>query len=88
MIYLTTDFCSVFFSDALKISKMFPGYKKGDISQIANFRLIALLTSFEKIINKRLTQYMWQFAVQCNMKQSLWIFAEKSTYDAVFRSPK
>lgn len=64
---INTIFKSGVFPSQLKQSKIVPIYKKGDRTSINNYRPIAILSFFSKVIEKcfttRLTNYLTKFAV-------------------------
>ena len=54
-------FTTGIFSDSLKITKVTPVYKKGSKLECANYKLISLLSNFdkiEKLIHKRLMGFL------------------------------
>lgn len=73
------------FPDSLKRSIVRPIFKGGDRSRVTNYRPISILTSlsklFEKIINKRLTNYLEKFNLLSN--QQFGFRSGKSTEDAL-----
>ena len=52
------------FPNRLKYSEVRPLYKKGDASDIANYRPVSLLTSFSKIIEKLIHKRLYHFLEQ------------------------
>jgi len=55
------------FASRLKFSEIKPLHKKGDRTDITNFRLISLLTSFSKILKKVLCTRLYQHINQNNI---------------------
>lgn len=55
------------FPDELKIGKVIPVYKRGDMSQIENFRPIVLLSYLSKIIEKLVTSRIYDFIESKNI---------------------
>ncbi|KAJ4444310.1 hypothetical protein ANN_06102 [Periplaneta americana] len=53
-----------FFPDCLKLSKVIPIYKRGDINTVSSYRPISLVPSFSKIIESLLYKQMNEWFVQ------------------------
>ena len=53
------------FPAKLKLAKVIPLYKKGDIFSIENYRPISLLSSFSKVLEKNIFNQLFNF-FQCN----------------------
>lgn len=53
------------FSDSLKIAKIIPIFKSGDVDKFSNYRLMSIMTNFskffEKVMYKRLSQFIEKF---------------------------
>jgi hypothetical protein len=62
--------CTGIFPERFKFSEIKPLFKKGSATEFSNYRPISLLTTFskiiEKIINKRLYNYLWKYDILVN----------------------
>jgi hypothetical protein len=52
---------SLIFPEQLKIAKVIPLYKKGDTSNVQNYRPIALLSVFSKLLEKLVNNRLMEF---------------------------
>lgn len=61
---INESFSSSTFPDLLKLARVLPLFKKGDVTQVTNYRPISILSSFSKIferaIHNQLTDYLME----------------------------
>jgi len=55
------------YPDALKIAEMIPIFKKGDRDKTANYRLISLLSQFNKIYEKLIYARIYSYLIKFNL---------------------
>lgn len=74
-----------YFPDELKIASIIPIHKKGNPEELANYRGIALLSSFSKIIEKAFCSQLTSFLTKQNLMSSrqFGFTKNKSTQDAI-----
>ena len=75
------------FPDCLKYSIIKPMYKKGDRSDLANYRPISMLTSFSKVLEKALCKRLMEHIDNNNILNDHQFGFRKrfSTEDAIFK---
>ena len=66
-IILNLSFQSGVFPDKLKIAKVIPVYKKGDMTSSSNYRPISLLSIFSKIFEKCVHKRLYSFLLKFNI---------------------
>ena len=54
-------FETVIFPDALKVARIIPMFKKGDLQQCSNYRPISLTSIISKIMEKLVQQHLYIF---------------------------
>lgn len=74
-----------YFPDELKIASIIPIHKKSNPEELANYRGIALLSSFSKIIEKAFCSQLTSFLTKQNLMSSrqFGFTKNKSTQDAI-----
>ena len=55
------------FSDAFKLSKVIPLFKKGDSSLLVNYRPISLLPTISKVFERVIHDQMYEYFNQFNL---------------------
>ena len=58
------------FQDTLKIAKIIPLYKKGNINSITNYRLISLLPTLSKVFERVIFNQLYTYLDHNNLYQN------------------
>ena len=59
------------FPNCLKISEIIPIYKKGDINKATNYRPIALLSQFNKLMEKMIFSRLYSYLEKNNYSMTI-----------------
>ena len=62
---INQSLCSGIFPSKLKIAKVIPLFKKGDIQLFGNYRPISLLSSVSKVFESGIRPALWIFLISC-----------------------
>ena len=87
--YFVNPLCDIFnkslnsgiVPDKLKVAKIVPVYKKNDLKNVENYRPIALLSVFAKLLEKLMHKRLYEYLLKCDcLTPKQFGFCEKHSY--------